>query len=445
MSVKVDVEKSDKSRADGNTSFKKGKWVEAIGHYTNAIVYNPTNPLAYSNRAQAFLKLDKLNDAERDCTTCLELDEGNIKALYRRGLARKGLNKVEEAIQDLERIIKTDQTNEVVKSELEELYNLRRKNEQDKAKPRRPLTPPSIANSNARSKSTISTGASIQEISDKAETIKLDAKGPNPDPQTTVNATGEDKSKGVPPDARSANSFASLRQAREGKKKAFVNGSSPSSSGPSPPEIQNEGVIRSERHGQIPSVDPQPNHRDTGSRPRDEDALGKISKQETSASICSGEAIKAQSRSSTTTSESPATPSEPTLPTNLDTQSTLPGAGLIFLRYLTTSPSFNFELISMYEPEVLSTILMNLLEPDILGTILQALNAGLQSDSLNQNKDEDEDKGREEEKAKIRIGRYLIELKKTKRWKMNYGMLSKAEKSIVEKIGRECQCEKELR
>lgn len=42
----------------------------------------------------------RYHDAERDCTSALALPKGknNIKALYRRGLARKGMRKVEGAL-----------------------------------------------------------------------------------------------------------------------------------------------------------------------------------------------------------------------------------------------------------------------------------------------------------------------------------------------------------
>lgn len=71
-------------------------------------MHNPADPVAYGNRAQAFLKLDKYvtttvicyrgglisryADAERDCTSALDRQKDNIKALYRRALARRGLD-----------------------------------------------------------------------------------------------------------------------------------------------------------------------------------------------------------------------------------------------------------------------------------------------------------------------------------------------------------------
>lgn len=42
--------------------------------------------------------MSRYADAERDCTIALEKQKGNIKALYRRALARKGMEKFDEAI-----------------------------------------------------------------------------------------------------------------------------------------------------------------------------------------------------------------------------------------------------------------------------------------------------------------------------------------------------------
>ena len=43
----------------GNSAFKAGDFPAAIGHYTAAIVADPTNPTYPLNRAAAYLKLAK--------------------------------------------------------------------------------------------------------------------------------------------------------------------------------------------------------------------------------------------------------------------------------------------------------------------------------------------------------------------------------------------------
>ncbi|WVQ64641.1 uncharacterized protein L199_002808 [Kwoniella botswanensis] len=397
MSVKVDVGKADQSRTDGNTSFKKGRWSEAIGHYTNAIIYNPTNPVNYSNRAQAFLKIDKYQDAERDCTTCLSLEQSNIKALYRRGLARKGLGKVDEAIEDLQQILKIDKTNETVKSELEELLDTQRNNEIKKSKPRRPITPPPV-----NPTTSISTEASIEEIADQTDSIDLSSSSSSK-PKVDIPDTPKEEN---PPHTSAPSSFASLRQAREGKKKAFVNGTNVS---PSSGSVNNKSSTSS-----IPTPTPS-----SKSVPHTDVQLNSSSQPQNLPTVTD-----------------PLPEERPSFPTDIDINSTSSGAGLIFLRHLSSSPTttsvkHNWELISLYSPEVLSKILVNLLEPDNLGLILIALEYGLELD--------------EEQGEKERVKGLLDGLRKSKRWKMNYSMLSHQERTIGDKVWKECGGEGGLR
>ena len=47
------------SSIQGNECFRKGDFAEAVRHYSAAIELAPTNPVLYSNRAMALLKLKK--------------------------------------------------------------------------------------------------------------------------------------------------------------------------------------------------------------------------------------------------------------------------------------------------------------------------------------------------------------------------------------------------
>ncbi|KAK8844629.1 hypothetical protein IAR55_006476 [Kwoniella newhampshirensis] len=378
MSIKIDIPKSEKARADGNASFKKGKWVEAIGHYTTAVVYNPDDPIAYSNRAQAYLKLDKFHDAERDCSTALSLPsgKGSIKALYRRGLARKGLEKLDEAIQDLEEVLKVEKNNDSVKAELDELIEMKMMKMKKEAKmPKRPITPPSSTSSQPSSSST----------SRPINQSLPETKQPNGGTTRLDQMTAKTESLDIAPEAstlevttakKDSSSFASLRKSRDVKKKAFVGGSSTNGDG----ETSNPSALRT-------SISPP----------------------------------QAGTSASTATS----TFAHPTLPTTLDTSSTSPGSGLLLLRHLdSSSPSHNFSLLSLYPPSNVSKILDNLLEPDTLGLILVALEYGVSDSTL-------------EEERKSRVRGILSGLKRTKRWSMNVAMLSKGEKQAGERAWRE--------
>lgn len=107
----------------GNEAFGKGDFPTAVGHYTDAILADSSNPIYPLNRAAAYLKLGKyvfahiplcsyrvfgkvahvnpchrFEDAERDCSTVIRLDPQNAKAWYRRAQARQGLDVWDDAL-----------------------------------------------------------------------------------------------------------------------------------------------------------------------------------------------------------------------------------------------------------------------------------------------------------------------------------------------------------
>ncbi|KAF8470420.1 hypothetical protein DFH94DRAFT_209695 [Russula ochroleuca] len=110
---------STTSKEKGNAAFKSGDYAAAIGHYTAAALADPSEPTFFLNRAAAYLKLSKNEDAERDCTTVLGLSNNkNVKAFFRRAQARAALEKLGEAHNDLQRALKLEPSNEAVKAEL---------------------------------------------------------------------------------------------------------------------------------------------------------------------------------------------------------------------------------------------------------------------------------------------------------------------------------------
>ncbi|KAF8607062.1 TPR-like protein, partial [Ceratobasidium sp. AG-I] len=81
----------------GNAAFKAGDYPGAVGHYTAAILADSADPTFPLNRAAAYLKLNKNEDAERDCSTVLKLQANNVKAMFRRAQARVALGKLSGA------------------------------------------------------------------------------------------------------------------------------------------------------------------------------------------------------------------------------------------------------------------------------------------------------------------------------------------------------------
>ncbi|RWS08032.1 heat shock protein 70 (HSP70)-interacting-like protein [Dinothrombium tinctorium] len=108
----------------GNDYFKKGLYKEAIDCYTNAITFDDSSELLFGNRAQCYLNLNMPLEAERDCCQALSKNPVFVKALYRRGIARKQLHRYNQALNDFEHVLKLDSNNKQAKSEIEAIKRL---------------------------------------------------------------------------------------------------------------------------------------------------------------------------------------------------------------------------------------------------------------------------------------------------------------------------------
>ncbi|KAF6265243.1 hypothetical protein COO60DRAFT_1697836 [Scenedesmus sp. NREL 46B-D3] len=100
----------------GNKLFQAGYYDDAVGCYTQSIALQPTS-LAYANRAMAQLKLGKPAEAEHDCSAALQLDSSYIKALHRRGTARRQLGRLLEAASDFEEALRLEPGNATVQAD----------------------------------------------------------------------------------------------------------------------------------------------------------------------------------------------------------------------------------------------------------------------------------------------------------------------------------------
>lgn len=118
----------------GNAAFKAGDYPTAIGHYSAAVVADPQSPTYPLNRAAAYLKLGKNEDAERDCTTVLRLDAKNVKAMFRRGQARVALERLKEARDDFQKALVLEPSNDAVKQELKKAEDALKAHSKPRAK-----------------------------------------------------------------------------------------------------------------------------------------------------------------------------------------------------------------------------------------------------------------------------------------------------------------------
>lgn len=91
------ITKAVEAKEKGNVAFKASDYNLAIANYTVAIQLDPSEFTYPLNRCMTYLKMEKWKEAEKDGTTTLNLSPNLPKALYRRGLARKGLKKWKSA------------------------------------------------------------------------------------------------------------------------------------------------------------------------------------------------------------------------------------------------------------------------------------------------------------------------------------------------------------
>ncbi|KAG0293414.1 Hsp90 cochaperone [Linnemannia gamsii] len=75
---------SAEARDRGNVLFKQSDFAGAVKEYTEAIKRDDTDPRAYSNRAACYTKLMAINEALKDCETCITLDPKFVKGYIRK-------------------------------------------------------------------------------------------------------------------------------------------------------------------------------------------------------------------------------------------------------------------------------------------------------------------------------------------------------------------------
>ncbi|XP_006339935.1 RNA polymerase II-associated protein 3 isoform X3 [Solanum tuberosum] len=107
----------------GNECFKQKKFNEAIDCYSRSIALSPT-AVSYANRAMAYLKIKRFQEAENDCTEALNLDDRYIKAYSRRSTSRKELGKLKESIEDAEFALRLEPQNPEIKKQYGEVKAL---------------------------------------------------------------------------------------------------------------------------------------------------------------------------------------------------------------------------------------------------------------------------------------------------------------------------------
>ncbi|CAG8489903.1 6181_t:CDS:2 [Paraglomus occultum] len=112
----------EKQKNSGNEAVKKCDYASAYSIYTSALEIDPDNLLAnsklYSNRALALIKLNRLQEAISDLDKAIEADPSFVRALRRRADCYRKTEKYEEAVRDLKSALELERDNSQIKSEL---------------------------------------------------------------------------------------------------------------------------------------------------------------------------------------------------------------------------------------------------------------------------------------------------------------------------------------
>ena len=95
----------EREKQKGNESFRIGDLEDSLRCYTRSLEADSSNYIVYANRAMAYLKLERFEKADDDCTKSLQLENTYVKSWSRRGLTRFKRGMYSEVIERFYHII----------------------------------------------------------------------------------------------------------------------------------------------------------------------------------------------------------------------------------------------------------------------------------------------------------------------------------------------------
>jgi len=113
-------QKSFELKKEGNEFLIKGRYLDAVRLYSEALEYTPTNAIILSNRAQAYIKLENYGSAIVDADAAILSDQSYAKAYYRRASANFALNKCKLARKNFRQVCKLKPKDRDARSKLAE-------------------------------------------------------------------------------------------------------------------------------------------------------------------------------------------------------------------------------------------------------------------------------------------------------------------------------------
>ncbi|XP_051494388.1 tetratricopeptide repeat protein 12 isoform X2 [Apus apus] len=118
-------------KEEGNVAFRKGDFVTAIQRYTEGLEKLKDKQELYTNRAQAYLKMQEYEKALSDCEWALKCNGKCIKAYFLMGKAHLALQHYGESRQCYQKILQIDPQKESLFKDCMNEVNLEEKRMQD--------------------------------------------------------------------------------------------------------------------------------------------------------------------------------------------------------------------------------------------------------------------------------------------------------------------------
>lgn len=134
----LDKDKSEEAKAAGNQAFQEQKWIDAIGHYSEALKRDPTNFKVYSNRAACYTKLMDWSRAMEDVDKCLEMEPTFVKAYIRKGKIQHFLKQYHKALVTYDKGLALDPTaTELIEGKRQTMNAINQENQSGNVDPAR--------------------------------------------------------------------------------------------------------------------------------------------------------------------------------------------------------------------------------------------------------------------------------------------------------------------